>query len=168
MIGWFKVVNIFEVPQPAGRNIPDFASLGGDPGEDVARLEEIIRAHGIGIEYVDHLPFGANGMSEGGKITIDATRPKPQMFSTMVHELAHELLHWGDRRESTTKVIRETEAEAVAYVVCKSIGLELSTRASDYIQIWNGDEQILLQSLEHIRNVASEILSELNSTPSLT
>ena len=29
----------------------------------------------------------------------------------LVHELAHELLHRGDRRASTTKVIRETEAE---------------------------------------------------------
>ncbi len=54
------------------------------------------------------------------------------MFSTMVHELAHEQLHWGDRRESTSKAVRETEAEAVAYVVCRAVGPECSTRASDY------------------------------------
>ena len=100
-------------------------------------------------------------MSEGGKITINSTRPKPQMFSTMVHELAHELLHWGDRRESTTKVIRETEAESVAYVVCRAVGLECSTKASDYIQLWSGDVKVLMQSLELIRNIASKILTEL-------
>ncbi len=159
----FRVVHIFDVSQTEGQELPDFATLQGDPGDKLGKLEEIIKAHGIAIEYLDQLPFGANGMSEGGKISINATRSKPQMFSTMVHELAHELLHWGDRRESTTKVIRETEAEAVAFVVCKSIGLETSTRASDYIQLWNGDEQVLLRSLEHIRNVASKILSELNA-----
>lgn len=158
----FRVVHIFDVSQTEGQELPEFATLQGDPGDKLGRLEEIIKAHGIAIEYLDQLPFDANGMSEGGKISINATRSKPQMFSTMVHELAHELLHWGDRRESTTKVIRETEAEAVAFVVCKSIGLETSTRASDYIQLWNGDEQVLLRSLEHIRNVASKILSELN------
>jgi len=160
----FRVVHIFDVSQTEGQELPDFATLGGDPGEKIQRLEEIIRGHGIGLEFVEHLPFDANGMSEGGKVSIVSTLPKPQMFSTMVHELAHELLHWGDRRETTTKVVRETEAESVAYVVCRSIGLDVSTRASDYIQLWNGDEKVLMQSLELIRTVASKIISELEST----
>ena len=163
----FRVVHVFDVTQTEGQELPEFAALGGDPGERISRLEEIIKARGIAIEYVEQLPFDANGMSEGGKISIKSTRPKAQMFSTMVHELAHELLHWGDRRESTTKTIRETEAEAVAFVVCKSIGLETSTRASDYIQLWNGDEKTLLQSLEHIRTVAAKILSELEASPEI-
>jgi len=160
----FRVVHVFDVTQTEGQELPDFATLGGDPGEKIQRLEEIIRGHGIGLEFVEHLPFDANGMSEGGKVSIVSTLPKPQMFSTMVHELAHELLHWGDRREMTTKVVRETEAESVAYVVCRSIGLDVSTRASDYIQLWNGDEIVLMQSLELIRSVASKIISELEST----
>ena len=164
----FRVVHVFDVAQTEGEELPAFASLNGDPGEKLLRLEELIKSKGIALEYVDCLPFDANGMSEGGKISINATRPKPQMFSTMVHELAHELLHWGSRREETTKTVRETEAEAVAFVVCKSIGLDTSTRASDYIQLWNGDEKVLLQSLEHIRNVASQILGELNTDTSST
>lgn len=99
--------------------------------------------------------------SADGIFSIRPAIPKPQMFSTMVHELTHELLHWGDRRELTTKVVRETEAEAVAYVVCRSCGLECSTRASDYIQLWSGDDKILMQSLELIRTVASKIIAEL-------
>lgn len=162
----FRVVHVFDVSQTEGQELPEFATLGGDPGEKFERLEVIIKSYGIALEYVESLPFNANGMSEGGKISINATRPKPQVFSTMVHELAHELLHWGDRRDATTKTIRETEAEAVAFVVCKSIGLETSTRASDYIQLWNGDEKVLLQSLEHIRTVAAKILSELNADTS--
>ena len=157
----FRIVYVFDVTQTEGQELPEFASLGGDPGDKIEKLEAIIRGKGIAVEYVESLPFDANGMSEGGKITINSTRPKPQMFSTMVHELAHELLHWGDRRESTTKVIRETEAESVAFVVCRAVGLECSTKASDYIQLWSGDVKVLMQSLELIRNIASKILTEL-------
>ena len=38
-------------------------------------------------------------------------------FSTLVHEMAHEMLHRGERRTLTTKQVRETEAEAVSFVV---------------------------------------------------
>ena len=121
----FRVVHVFDVTQTEGEELPEFASLGGDPGDRIQRLEEIIRGHGIGIEFVECLPGDANGMSEGGKISIKSTIPKSQMFSTMVHELAHELLHWGDRRDATTKVVRETEAEAVAYFYCPKLSFEM-------------------------------------------
>jgi len=53
-----------------------------------------------------------------------------------VHEIAHEMLHRGDRRTLTTKQVRETEAEAVAFVVCQSVGLQNGTSSQDYIQLW--------------------------------
>ena len=159
----FRVVFVFDVTQTDGQELPDFATLGGDPGDKIQRLEQIIRNHGIELEFVECLPNNSNGMSQGGKISISVHLPKPQMFSTMVHELAHEQLHWGDRRDSTNKVVRETEAEAVAYVVCRAVGLECSTRASDYIQLWSGDDKVLLQSLELIRTVSSRIIAELES-----
>jgi hypothetical protein len=43
-------------------------------------------------------------------------------FSTLVHELAHEMLHRDARRADDTGV-RETEAE-VAFVVSQGIGLD--------------------------------------------
>jgi hypothetical protein len=59
-----------------------------------------------------------------------------ETMSVLAHECAHELLHRGARRAETNKTTRETEAEAVAFVVCHSIGLETGTSASDYIQLW--------------------------------
>lgn len=162
----FRVVYVFDVSQTEGQELPEFASLGGDPGDKLERLVELYQKQGIVLEFVESLPGGANGMSAGGKVAVVESLPTPQKFSTLVHELAHELLHWGDRRESTTKVVRETEAEAVAFVVCRSIGLECSTRASDYIQLWTGDEKVLLQSLEQIRSIASKILSQLETASS--
>ena len=82
-------------------------------------------------------------------------------FSTLAHELAHELLHRGDRRGATSCRIRETEAEATAFVVCHAIGLETGSAATDYIQLWNGDAQLLTESLGHVRQAASQMLTTL-------
>lgn len=158
----FRVVHIFDVSQTEGRDLPQLGTIAGDPGEQIVRIEDLIRSKGIELDVVQSLN-GALGLSAGGKISIVSSLAPAERFSTLVHELAHELLHRGDRREATTKVIRETEAEAVAYVVSKGIGLDLATASADYIQLWNGDEAVLLQSLELVRQVASQILTELET-----
>jgi hypothetical protein len=43
------------------------------------------------------------------------------------------MLHRGDRRTLTTKQVRETEAEAVAFVVCQAVGLETRTASADSV-----------------------------------
>ena len=43
------------------------------------------------------------------------------------------MLHRSERRSLTTKQVRETEAEAVAFVVCQAIGLEAGTTSADYM-----------------------------------
>src|SRR5258707_5300368 len=68
------------------------------------------------------------------------------------------MLHRGDRRTLTTKQIRETEAEAVAFVVCQAIGLETGTASADYIQLWHGDANLLRESLEAVQQTAAVIL----------
>ena len=158
----FRAVHIFDASQTEGKELAELGSIRGDPGERTTRIEELIRAKGIGLSFEDSLN-GALGVSEGGKISVLSSLSPAQMFSTLVHELAHELLHRGDRRQETTKVIRETEAEAVAYVVTRAAGLECSTKSADYIQLWSGDIAILTQSLELIRDVASSIISELET-----
>jgi len=82
-------------------------------------------------------------------------------FSTLTHELAHELLHRGKRRSATSKRIRETEADATAFVVTSAIGLDTGSASSDYIQIWNGDAAVLTESLSFIRQAASLLLEAL-------
>jgi len=41
------------------------------------------------------------------------------------------MLHRDDGRNSTRKRIRETEAEAVSFVVCNAVGVETGTAAQD-------------------------------------
>jgi len=56
------------------------------------------------------------------------------------------------------KVVKETEAEAVAFVVTQAIGLETSTAASDYIQLYAGNKETLAESLDRIQKTAAVIL----------
>jgi hypothetical protein len=45
-------------------------------------------------------------------------------------------------------MVRETEAEAVAYAVSEAIGLDANTAAIDYIQLYKGDKDTLMESLD--------------------
>ena len=58
-------------------------------------------------------------------------------------------------------MVRETQAEAVAFVVCRGVGLETNTAAADYIALYNGDKKTLAESLSVIQETSSRILDEL-------
>jgi hypothetical protein len=79
-----------------------------------------------------------------------------------VHETAHELLHKTERHSATTKTVRETEAEAVAFVVSKAVGLVTGTASADYIQLYHGNASLLAESLEVIQQTAGVILAALD------
>ena len=68
------------------------------------------------------------------------------------------MLHQRDRAQQPTKTVRETEAEATAYVVCEAIGLETKTASSDYIAAYQGQKDTLAKSLQRIQQTASEII----------
>ena len=73
--------------------------------------------------------------------------------------MAHEFLHHTGEKLSKTQ--KETEAEAVAYVVCQSIGLDTSTAFSDYIQLYKGKKETLLNSIQRIKDTLNKIISGL-------
>ena len=68
------------------------------------------------------------------------------------------MLHKAERRTATTKTVRETEAEAVAFVVGKTIGLETGRASASYIQLYHGNAALLTESLEMIRRTSAVIL----------
>jgi hypothetical protein len=159
-ISGFRPVYVFDVSQTDGQELPQIGMVHGEPREYHERLHAFADVQGISIEYSSEIA-PARGTSSGGQIKLLPGQSEAEAFSTLAHELAHELLHRGDRRSITTPRIRETEAEATAFVVCYAIGLETSSAASDYIQLWNGDAQVLTESLDHVRRGASQILTAL-------
>jgi hypothetical protein len=100
-------------------------------------------------------------MSYGGKIAILPGQAPAEEFSTLVHELSHEMLHKAERRTATTKTVRETEAEAIAFVVSQTIGLDAGRASADYIHLYHGNAALLTESLEVIQRTSALILSAI-------
>jgi hypothetical protein len=74
------------------------------------------------------------------------------------------MMHKAERRTATTKTVRELEAESVAFVVGKAIGLITGTASADYIQLYQGNASMLAESLEVIQQTANVILAALETT----
>jgi hypothetical protein len=157
----FRAAHVFDVSQTDGDPLPEFATVNGDPQGYGDRLKQFVATQKIALEY-DAKIAPAKGMSSGGKITLLPDMPPAEDFAVLAHEAAHELLHRGDRRKETTHAVRETEAEAVAFVVCQAIGLDLNTSSSDYIQLHSGDRATLAESLAFVQQTASAILQAIN------
>jgi hypothetical protein len=118
---------------------------------------------GIELEFTESIT-PAMGISYGGRIALLPGQSPAEEFSTLVHELAHEMRHKADRRTATTKTVRETEAEAIAFVVGKTIGLNTGSASADYIQLYHGNAALLTESLEVIQKTSAVILSALERT----
>lgn len=158
----FKAVYVFDVSQTDGDPLPAFARVGGNPNGHTERLKDLVAAKSIALGYADSLG-GADGQSGNGTIRLRTGLSPAEEFAVLAHELAHEMLHKGDRRKGTSKKVRETEAEAVAFVVCQAIGLETGTAASDYIQLYAGDKATLAESLDFVQQTAAEIIAAVTA-----
>ncbi|QDV90754.1 hypothetical protein RAS2_18370 [Phycisphaerae bacterium RAS2] len=160
----FKAVYVFDVSQTDGKPLPELHRVGGNPNGHTERLRDFIAKSSIAVEYSDDIG-SADGVSKGGTIVVRTTLSPAEEFSVLVHELAHEMLHKTDRRKETTKTIRETEAEAVAFVVSQAIGLDTNGAAADYIKLYNGDKETLTESLDHIQKTATSIIEAISEAP---
>ena len=159
----FRSAYVFDVSQTDGEELPELSTkVSGDVGERRERLIDFIIAQGIQLEFKESIA-PALGVSYGGKIALLPGQSTAEEFSTLVHELSHEMLHKADRRTATTKIVRETEAEAIAFVVSKTIGLETGRASADYIHLYHGNAALLTESLEVIQRTSALILSALET-----
>jgi hypothetical protein len=156
----FRNTYVFDISQTNGVDLPELPQVSGAPGESFTRLGKFLKAQGVQLVYSDDLK-GAMGKSYGGRIAILRGQSKAEEFSTLVHEAAHEMMHKAERRTNTTKTVRETEAEAVAFVVGKAIGLVTGSASADYINLYHGNAKLLAESLEVVQQTANVILAAL-------
>jgi hypothetical protein len=161
MLIGFRGVYVFDVAQTEGEDLPEFEhDITGEVGPQLDRLTTFLAQQNIALEFSEKIA-PALGVSYGGKIALLPGQSNAEEFTTLVHETAHELLHKAERRTMTTATVRETEAEAVAFIVGQSVGLDMGTASSDYIQMYAGNATLLAESLEVIQRTSAVILAAI-------
>jgi hypothetical protein len=160
MLIGFRRVYVFDVAQTEGAELPEPAKVSGEVGTHLDRLIDFVQQQGIELEYNERIA-PAQGASYGGKIALLPGQTKAEELSTLVHELGHELLHRSERRTLTTKTVRETEAESIAFIISRAVGLNTGTASSDYVAMYGGNVELLTESLAVIQQASATILDAL-------
>jgi hypothetical protein len=158
----FRVVYVFDQIDTEGEPLCELGSAQGDPAGYTESLKQFIEERGIQLEYSDSI-YPAQGQCSPGKIVLLPGQSAAEEYATLAHEAAHSLLHMQERHAETTKRVRETEAEAVAFVVCEATGLK-AENSVNYIHLYAGDKETLAESLEHIQRASAEILTAIMPT----
>jgi hypothetical protein len=158
----FRKVFVWDESQTEGAPLPQLEKVTGNAGVYLGRLREYVIAQGISLEYSESIA-PALGVAFGTTIRLLPGQTNPEEFTTLVHELAHLILKHSERRTEITKTVRETEAEAIAFVVGKSIGLTTSSASADYIGLYHGNAALLTESLELVQQTAGVILAAIQT-----
>ena len=155
----FRKVYVWSEDQTHGQPLAELEKVTGDPGVYLDRMREFVNGQGITIEYNESIA-PALGMAFGTTIRLLPGQNEAEELNTLVHEAAHLALKHQERHTTTTKTVRETEAEAVAFVVAQGIGVNAEQSAS-YIQLYNGSATLLMESLAAVQQVSALVLSAI-------
>lgn len=158
----FRWVCVFDVAQTEGAALPEVATrlVGEDPGGAFATLSAVARALEFSLE--DHRFEGTtNGdcSHQDRRIRVSTEVSPRQRVKTLAHELAHALLH--EQFESRPQA--ELEAESVAYIVCRTLGIDASSYSFGYVASWAGSGESALAGIKtscvRIQRAAARILA---------
>lgn len=166
----FRVTTVFDVSDTEGKELPTLGvnelmgSVGGYEKLKMA-LEETSK---VPVDY-GLVTSGAKGFfsPEMHKICVQSGMSEVQTVKTIIHEMAHALLH--DKTDNPdliqdpkTKNTKEVEAESIAYVVCQHFGIDTSDYSFGYIAGWSSDKDTkeLKASMETIRKTASKMICD--------
>ena len=171
----FKVVNVFDVSQTAGRDIPSLGvdELSGTVEQFELFFEALKRTCPVPIEF-ERISSHAKGYYHQveRRIAIQENMSQVQTIKTAIHEMAHQKLHAIDpdkkisdqELDTQTRNSKEVEAESVAYTICQHYGIDTSDYSFAYIAGWSHGKETpeLKASLDTIRKAASEMITEID------
>lgn len=164
----YKVGYVFAYEDTNGVPLPEICHKLDATIENYDRFLE-------GLKTISPVPIifqkikgGANGYFhlEAKDIHIKDDLPQLQTIKTLIHEIAHSLMHDKDigTDKDTTKHEREVEAESVAYTVASYYGFDTSDYSFGYIAGWSQGKELLemTERLEMIRSTSHDIISKLD------
>ena len=164
----YRVAYVFDVAQVdaiAGTGATAVTATPVDTGahRHLEALKAFLVGHNIELEY-QALTRGLLGYTDGRRITCGTGQASHVEFATLAHETTHVLLHFpADRATRPDLTTRETEAEAVTYLLCAQLGIAGTEASVEYIQSYRGTPDTLDASLERIRATAQRLSTELDS-----
>ena len=169
----FKVVNVFDVSQTEGRELPSLGvdELSGEVREYELFFEALRRSCPVPIAF-ETIEGSAKGYYHQmeQRIAIREGMSQVQTIKTAIHEMAHQRLHAVDPLDEKSEIVNQTrsskevEAESVAYTVCQHYGIETSDYSFAYVAGWSHGKETpeLKASLNTIRKTANEMITEID------
>lgn len=154
----FAITYTFDVSQTDGKDLD--LGMNQSKGTTVKDLDDFRAA------FPEWNWTEVNGLSDGwtdGKTVNVAPRANAlQRVACAAHEVAHNLLGHLDPnyRGGIDRGRRELEAEATAYVVCQTLGID-NPQSRAYMANWGGDKASLEDSGTRVLKAAETILKRL-------
>lgn len=165
----FKPAAVFDVSQTEGKELPSLISTLTDSVGSFQQLYDRLITFSPMPVTMEDFPGSAKGYCsyEEQKIVVRSGMSESQTLKTLVHEIAHAILHdSGTTAEEKAKLRREreVEAESVAYVVCQHLGIDTSDYSLGYVASWSRDRELneLKASLERIHTASVQIISAVS------
>lgn len=170
LIPAFKVVNVFDVSQTEGRELPTIGvdELSGTVEQYEQMFAALKRSCPVPVDF-ENIESGAKGYYHQleQRIALQEGMSQIQTIKTLIHEMAHQKLHamppalLASETEEKSRSAKEVEAESVAFTVCSHFGIDASDYSFAYIAGWSKDRSApeLKASLGLIRNASSEMIT---------
>lgn len=165
----FRAVSVFDVSQTDGKPIPELEV--NELLSTVEGYEDFVQAlmniSPVPIAFED-IPGDSKGYFNTAekRIAVQENMSESQTLKTMVHEVAHSMLHDKEVNQSMEipekdRNTKEVEAESVAFTVCQHFGIDTSDYSFGYIAGWSSGRNMkeLKSSLDTIRKTASELIT---------
>jgi hypothetical protein len=95
-------------------------------------------------------------------VVVTGERERSHEFKTLVHEVAHAILHGGTDHHARPEM--EIEAESVAFVVSSVLGLDTAGYSFPYVAAWAGNDDaqgMVLRSGQRVVTAVNRILDAL-------
>lgn len=133
-------------------------------------LKEVSLENNVPITF-EEITDGSNGFYRplDNTIHIAKGRSAEQTLSTIIHEMAHSDLHNVDALLSNMELLsvstKELQAESVAYVVSKHLGLDTSNKSFGYLASWSEDKETLKDlkaQLNIVQKEASSLIKRID------
>lgn len=179
----FKIGYTFDVSQTEqieGKEVIELSpvkDLKGDVKDYQALTKALMEISPVPIK-IEAFTASAKGCynSLTNEITIQPDMSEVQTIKTMIHEIAHSIVHSEEnlnqlkQKENVefSKNEKEVQAESIAYIVSSHLGIDTSDYSFPYVATWGLSTELnnlenVKQNLKCIKSTSMDLLSKLDT-----